>query len=268
MSTLCHRTTGVSLTEGRRLPRAPAGTRELLLIGGLYVVYSLARVLASGDLGAATATAQRVLDLERLVHLDVEHPLNDLFAGHRWLAVPSSFYYAAAHYVATPAVLLWLWVGRRGRYPGARRALVAATAVALALYVALPTAPPRLVGGYHDVLAATSDVGWWSTSASAPQGLGGLTDELAAMPSMHVGWALWCALVLHAYAGRRALRALGWTHLALTVLVVVGTGNHWVLDAVVGAAIVGAAWRLLSSDPSSDPTTRRLGAKGQGLSRT
>lgn len=250
MSALCHRT-GPSVVDRHHVLDVRSGARELLLLAALYAAYGLGRVLASGDVAAAVAHADRLLDLEGLLHLDVEHALNDVFAAHRWLAVPASFYYAAAHYVVTPAVLLWLWFARRDRYPSARRSLVAATVVALALYIALPTAPPRLVGGYHDLLAATADVGWWSTSASAPQGLGDLTNELAAMPSMHVGWALWCALVLHTLARRRGLRALGWAHLAVTSVVVIGTGNHWLLDLVVGAGLVAIAWRVLTSEAAA-----------------
>nr|WP_141015024.1 phosphatase PAP2 family protein [Nocardioides sambongensis] len=62
------------------------------------------------------------------------------------------------------------------------------------------------------------------------------------MPSMHAGWALWCALVLGACAAGTVVRVLGWTHAALTALVVVGTGNHWILDILVGDAIVLGVW--------------------------
>lgn len=236
------REAGAAATAAPARRRLRSGLRELLLLAVLYGVYSGVRLVASDDLGPALGHAHHLLDLEQLLHLDVEHWLNDAFHIHRSVEVAAGFYYAAAHYLVTPAVLVWLWLRRPVQYAGARRALVAATVVALAVYVLLPTAPPRLVGGYHDLLALTADVGWWSTSASAPQGLGGLTNELAAMPSMHVGWALWCALAITAASRSLLLRAAGWTHAVLTVLVVVGTGNHWLLDAVAGAAIVAVAW--------------------------
>src|SRR5207342_655398 len=86
----------------------------------------------------------------------------------------------------------------RGRdiYVPARRALLVGTIVALVAYLLLPTAPPRLFGGYADVLALTSGDGWWGGDASAPKGLGGLTNQLAAFPSLHAGWALWVAMVV------------------------------------------------------------------------
>lgn len=230
------------------------GAVELLLLAGLYLAYSGVRLLASDDLGAATARAEQVLGLERAIGLDGELALTELFHAVRALEVTASLYYAAAHYVVTAAVLLWLWFRRPADYRPARRALVAATLVALAAYLLVPTAPPRLVGGYHDLLALTSDVGWWSTSASAPQGLGGMTNELAAMPSMHAGWALWCGLVLVTCARTCLVRTLGRGHAVLTAVVVVGTGNHWVLDVVVGAAIVAAAWLLLV--PRAEPAAQ------------
>lgn len=218
------------------------GVRELLVLVLLYAAYSSVRVFASDDMLSAAGHAAHILRLERLLNLDVERWLNDVFYAHRFLEVGASFYYAAAHYLLTPAVLLWMWRRHRTQYLPARRALVVASLVALGLFLLLPTEPPRLFGGYHDLLAATADVGWWSTNASAPQGLGGLTNQLAAMPSMHVGWALWCALAVATCARSRTLRLVGWVHPVLTLLVVVGTGNHWILDAVVGAAIVLIAW--------------------------
>jgi membrane-associated phospholipid phosphatase len=155
-----------------------------------------------------------------------------------------------------------LWFTHRDGYRAARRALVGATLVALTCYLLVPTAPPRLVGGYHDLLAATADIGWWSTSASAPRGLGGLTNQLAAMPSMHAGWAVWSALALHAYARSRSVRTLGWLHAVATAVVVVGTGNHWSLDVVAGAALVALFWALVHSTETRptrrpDPTSKR-----------
>ncbi|MDH2416322.1 phosphatase PAP2 family protein [Nocardioides sp. CER19] len=227
-----------------RASRIRPGARELAVLGLLYVAYSLVRVLASDDLVSAASHAADILHLEQMLHLDVERWLNDFFYAHHVLEVGASFYYAAAHYLVTPAVLFWLWRRHRAHYLGARRALAGASLVALALFLIVPTEPPRLFGGYHDLLALTADVGWWSTSASAPQGLGDLTNQLAAMPSMHVGWALWCALVVATCARSRILRIAGWAHPLLTALVVVGTGNHWILDAVVGAAIVLVAWTI------------------------
>lgn len=139
--------------------------------------------------------------------------------------------------------MVLVWLRRRGpaAYAPARRALLLATGAALVLYVLLPMAPPRLVDGYVDVLQLSSAHGWWGGEASAPRGLGGLTNQLAAFPSMHAGWALWVAWVLHREVRRPWVRALGWSHAVVTAVVIVGTGNHWVLDAVVGWLLVAVA---------------------------
>jgi len=238
---------------------APAATRgwraalvEMVLILSLYVVYSGSRMFASDALRPAQKRAAELLDIESALHLSWEGAINQLFTVSRGLSLFGSFWYATAHYVVTAIVLLWLY--RRGAavYGPARLALVISTIIALVAYLLLPTAPPRLFGGYADVLALTSGDGWWGGDASAPKGLGGLTNQLAAFPSLHAGWALWVALVLQRYApdGRRGrwMRIGGWAHAFITGLVVIGTGNHWVADVLIGWLVIWTGFRITSSD--------------------
>lgn len=216
------------------------------MLSALYVAYSATRLLASGSPAPALARAQDLLGFEDVVGLDVEHALNAAFTRLDWIGIGASYYYATAHYVVTAAVLVWLYRQGAQRYGAARRALVIATLLGLLCYLLLPMTPPRLTGGYVDVLALHGDVGWWGGEASAPSGLGGLTNQLAAFPSLHAGWALWVALVLHRFAPAgargRVWRAFGWTHALLTAVVVVGTGNHWVLDVLLGWFVVAVGW--------------------------
>ena len=144
----------------------------------------------------ATENAHRLLDLEAALHLDVEAWANHLFVDLPGLPLAASYWYSALHYLVTPAVLLWVYRRHPLGYRRVRNVLVGATAAGLVGFVLLPVAPPRMLPGYVDVLATTSVHGWWGSDASAPKGLGGLTNELAAMPSLHVGWALWCAWVV------------------------------------------------------------------------
>jgi hypothetical protein len=112
------------------------------------------------------------------------------------------------------------------------------TALGLSGYILFPTTPPRLMAsGYADTLAQYSNVGWWSAHASAPAGLGGLTNELAAMPSLHVGWALWAAWAMYPHLGRVG-RSLAILYPIGTAVVVVATGNHWVIDGLAGALVI------------------------------
>ena len=168
---------------------------ELLAVVLLYAAYSAARTLVPADVDAARANGDGLLAFERLLHLDVEAAANDWLTAHATVALVASYWYAALHYTVTPALLLLL----RGRAPG-RPTGGCATASwpprcsRWSGYAAFPAMPPRLLGGYTDTLAQTSGQGWWGAEASAPRGLGGLTNQFAAMPSMHVGWAVWCAL--------------------------------------------------------------------------
>jgi hypothetical protein len=222
-------------STGRVRPRP---CTELVLLGLLYVGYSAARLLADDDRRRAVANAHHLIGVESWLHVDVEAALNHLVAGAPAVALLASYWYAALHYLVTPAVLVWVYRWHPLGYRRVRNALVVASAIGLAGFVLLPVAPPRMLTGYVDVLATTSAHGWWGGDASAPKGLGGLTNEMAAMPSLHVGWALWCAWVVFLCSRSRWLRGLATTYAAGTVLVVLGTGNHYLLDAVGGAAVL------------------------------
>jgi len=219
--------------------------REVALVLGLWLAYSGSRLVADDSFAPARERAARLLDVERLLGLDREHAVTSWFLKHDTFGTLAAFQYASAHYVVSALVLVWLW--RRGpdAYLPARRALIVATVLGLVCYLLLPTAPPRLVG-FPDLLDLHSASGWWGGDASAPRGLGGMTNQLAAFPSLHAGWSLWVALVLQRWAGPR-VAALGWAHATITAVVVVGTGNHWVLDVLVGWAVVGAAWAACTS---------------------
>lgn len=122
-------------------------------------------------------------------------------------------------------------------YRFARTWLMTSTLVGLIGFTLAPTAPPRLLAGGHgfvDTMAQYSSYGWWGGDASAPRGLGGLTNQYAAMPSLHVGWSLWCGIVLWRYGRTRFVRALGIAYPLGTTLVVMGTANHYFLDALAG----------------------------------
>jgi len=222
----------------RRLAGIGAGVRELILIAVLYVAYTASRLLASNDAGPAVSRAKALRRIEQAIELDWEHPINAFFVRHDTIGLLSCYWYSTAHYVVTPAVLVWLYLKGRHAYIPARRALVVATLIALALYLMLPTAPPRMLGHYVDVLSIHSDQGWWGADASAPRGMGHLTNELAAFPSLHAGWSLWCAVALQRHARFRVTKVLGWAGALATAIAVLGTANHWVLDVVVGWMVV------------------------------
>ncbi|WBB59145.1 phosphatase PAP2 family protein [Streptomyces sp. WMMC500] len=235
---------------------------ELLLVVVVYMAYSAGRLLARGDVTMAVDNGLALLDIEKTLHINFEDPLNRLFTAHAAIGVPADFIYASLHYVVTPVVLVWVWLRHRVHYRRYRTWLLLSTVVALVGFILMPTCPPRLLDpayGFVDTMAQYSDYGWWGGEASAPRGLGGLTNQYAAMPSLHVGWALWCAVVLWRHAPYTPVRLLGVAYPLVTTIVVMGTANHYFLDAVAGAAVMGLGWLLLRPSLGvADGIRRRL----------
>ncbi|MET8948009.1 phosphatase PAP2 family protein [Streptomyces sp. NPDC004542] len=220
---------------------------ELPLILLVYGCYSAGRLLARGDVSGAVDHGLALLRIEKALHLDLEHPLNRLFTHEAWLGVPADFWYASLHYLVTPAILVWLFRSRGRLYRAARTWLMTSTFIGLIGFTLLPTCPPRLLAadhGFVDTMAQYSSYGWWGGEASAPRGMGGMTNQYAAMPSLHVGWALWCGVMLWRYGGTRLAKAAGVAYPLLTAIVVMGTANHYFLDAVAGVAVMGVGLLL------------------------
>ena len=190
--------------------------------------------------------AHRLLLLEGPIFSWIEIPLNQWLLATPALAVVACYYYAVLHYVATPAILLI--ARRRGGWPYWRGywTLIIASALALVCYAAFPMAPPRLVPdlGIVDVMRSYADYGWWSSVSSAPRGIGDATNQFAALPSMHFGWALWCSAQMWGF-GSRVWRALAIAYPSVLVVVVIATGNHFVIDILAGAACVTLAYTIV-----------------------
>ncbi|MGP4047477.1 phosphatase PAP2 family protein [Streptomyces sp. 2A115] len=238
---------------------------ELPIILLVYGAYSAGRLLARGDVTSAVDHGLAILRVEKFFYLNAEHPLNRLFTREPWIGIPADFWYASLHYMVTPAVLIWLFRSRTVRYRAARTWLMASTFVGLIGFTLLPTCPPRLLSASHgfvDTMAQYSDYGWWGGEASAPRGLGGMTNQYAAMPSLHVGWALWCGVILWRYGGTRFTKVLGVAYPLITTIVVMGTANHYFLDALAGAVVMGIG--LLVTRPVlrvADMVRARLGVR-------
>ncbi|MFF2325547.1 MULTISPECIES: phosphatase PAP2 family protein [unclassified Streptomyces] len=234
----------MQLASTAHVPRLrPRWWTELPLLALVYAAYSAGRLVVRGDVSTAVDHGLRILHLEKTLHINFEHPLNRLLTAHSSIGIPADFAYASLHYVVTPVVLIWLFRRREAVYRRARTWLMTSTLLGLIGFTMLPTCPPRLLDAAHgfvDTMAQYSSYGWWGTEASAPRGMGGLTNQYAAMPSLHVGWALWCGILIWRHARHPLVRALGIAYPLITTLVVMGTANHYFLDAVAGAAVMGA----------------------------
>ncbi|WP_149830357.1 phosphatase PAP2 family protein [Streptomyces tailanensis] len=222
--------------------------RELPLILLVYGAYSVGRLLARGDTASAVDHGLAILRVEKALWLNAEHPLNRLFTREPWIGIPADFWYASLHYLVTPVLLVWLFRSRAVHYRAARTWLLTSTFIGLIGFTLFPTCPPRLLHsaqGFVDTMAHYSAWGWWGGEASAPRGLGGMTNQYAAMPSLHVGWSLWCGVILWRLGGgSRLVRTAAVTYPLITTIVVMGTANHYFLDAVAGAAVMGVGLLL------------------------
>ncbi|RKN47207.1 phosphatase PAP2 family protein [Streptomyces hoynatensis] len=214
---------------------------ELVLIRAGYAAYSWIRSYAKGDRHTAERHGHQVLDVQEFLHVDIEHWLNHTVAKSAALADAMDFYYATFHFVVPLSLLGWLLVRHPADYRQARAWLGCTTLFGLVGFWLYPLAPPRLMPG----------LGFIDT-ANGPQDLNdprfgaltGITNPYAAMPSLHVGWALWCALTLWRVAPYAWLRLAGFAYPVLTAAVVMGTANHYLLDAVGGVAVVAAGYAV------------------------
>ncbi|MFE2279115.1 phosphatase PAP2 family protein [Streptomyces sp. NPDC059454] len=234
--------------NGRKEP-GPAGSdaaarpplvRELLLVAGLFLVYKLGRLAATGHTGEAYRNGHGVWDLERALHLPGEGAVQSLLLHGDGFAHLANTYYAVVHFPATAAFLVWLYLRRPAHYVWARRILAAVTAAALVLHLVFPLAPPRMLAATG--LVDTARV--YGPSVYGPPGTDRLANQFAAMPSLHFGWALMVAVGL-LVATRAWWRWLWLLHPLVTLLVIVGTANHFWLDALAAAALLGLALVVL-----------------------
>jgi len=233
---------------GRRVALR-AAVREVLLVAALFLAYQAGRMLATDHVTEAMANAVRVWDLERAVRLPAESLVQGLVIDHRPLVRLANSYYAYVHFPATALTLIWLYLRRPALYRWMRRTLAALTAVALVVHLVVPLAPPRMVA-----VAGLVDTGLhYGPSVYGPPSADSMANQYAAMPSLHVGWALAVAIAFIA-ATRGRWRWLWLAHPLITLLVVVATGNHYWLDAMVAVALLGAVLLILPR-PAVPPVT-------------
>lgn len=246
-----HDTTSGATVSPAVAPR-PKGWVELALLGVLYAAYSLTRNQfgsATGDSALAYANALRVIAWEEALGIYHERSVQAHVLDWPIVIEAWNVFYGTFHFVVPIVVLAALWRRRPDAYPLRRTALVAATVLALIGFSAFPLMPPRLLcdcpggggvdHGFVDTLAVYG--GLWSFEND---GLQALSNQYAAMPSLHFGWALWAAMAAQVLLASRRQRLAAFAYPALTLVAIVVTGNHFVLDAVGGAAVVLAGWGI------------------------
>ncbi|MGW3727783.1 bifunctional glycosyltransferase 87/phosphatase PAP2 family protein [Streptomyces sp. NPDC000851] len=230
----------------RRVLGRPNLLLELLLIRVTYAAYSQVRLAAtggtiSGGRERAEQHGEQILSLERILHLDIERWANHAVVKIDWLRQFFDFYYTSFHFVVPLTVLGVLYWRRPVDYRWGRSTLGLTTLLALVGFWAYPLAPPRLMPD-HGIVDTVHGVQDFSQPDYGT--LTALTNQYAAMPSLHFGWSLWCGVVIAIVAPKGWMKALGLLHPFFTLSAIVATGNHWVLDAVGGALVVGAGFGL------------------------
>ncbi|GAA3109385.1 phosphatase PAP2 family protein [Streptomyces echinatus] len=219
-----------------RRPRRPRLWFEILLIAVSYWAYSLVRNAVPEQRSAALRNADWIWSAEHALGVGVEQSVNHAVNSVNWLIIGMNYYYATLHFVMTLGVLVWLYRWHPGRYAATRLVLFATTGVALLGYYLYPLAPPRLMNGGRFVDTVTVHHTWGSMASGD---LKHMSNQYAAMPSMHIGWSLWCGLTIFALASVPWVRVLGLLYPTATLAVIVATANHFWLDAVGGALCLG-----------------------------
>ncbi|MEU8526010.1 phosphatase PAP2 family protein [Streptomyces sp. NPDC048629] len=245
--------------DGAGIPVRPPLGRELLLVASLFLVYKAGRLFANGHETRAFHNADRVWDAERAVHLPGEGAVQQLLLHADAVVRSANTYYAAVHFPATLAFLGWLYWRRPGHYVWARRVLALLTGAALALHVLVPLAPPRMLSAAG--LVDTARVYGPSVYGATPE-TDSMANQFAAMPSLHFGWALMVAIGLIAATHTR-WRWLWLLHPALTLLVIVGTANHYWFDALAAAVLLGVALAVVRAPGNNPGRVVRAGAAAQ-----
>ncbi len=204
------------------------------MLGALWFAYSAARGVTAGELSTAMANASDLLHFQTVVGLPSELSFQQNLIERTQLLKGANIYYIAIHFPVTVAFLVWSWLKHREHFARIRNTLMAVTSVGLVVHVVYPLAPPRMIRGFVDTAEVIGPNPYDLEVSSA-------ANQIAAMPSLHVGWALLVAIGVIWVLDTR-WRYLVLAHPIVTAVVVVVTANHYWTDAIVAASLVGILW--------------------------
>jgi membrane-associated phospholipid phosphatase len=227
---------------------------EALALLWLLWVYEALTNFAPLRLHVAVAHAEGLLQAEQALHLDPEHALDTWLAGQHTLGVILSDYYDNAHFVVTLGLLGWLWWRRADIYRPLRNSLVLVNLLAFVVFWLYPVAPPRMLAGFIDIVESSHAFGSFHSGSLASH-----ADELAAMPSLHIAWAVWCSLALWRMSARRWVRGVAILYPLLTAFAVIATGNHFVFDIIGGLLAIGLSVAIVQLAERRKAARRRHG---------
>jgi membrane-associated phospholipid phosphatase len=230
--------------QARVLPRGWLDAlRQLVLFAGAYYLYRIVRGAVDGRASDAYAHARDIMSIERGLNAFIEPSVQAWASGKAWIIDSASWMYVNSHFTVTLTSLVFIYLFRNSSFYFIRNMFCVSMAIALVGYVVFPTAPPRFFPewGFQDSVSQFTGLAPDNGSVSA------LFNPFAAVPSMHVCFALMLGLSLMRLVESRLLKVLWATYPLVVTFVVIATGNHWWLDAVLGgltAAVsaVAAQW--------------------------
>lgn len=213
-------------------------TVEAAIVVVFYALYEAARGVVAGDRSSAVHRAHQIVDLERAVHVFGEPSVQRFASDVPGLLSLLGFAYVTLHLLVSGSVLVWMHRRRPDAFPLVRTTVIVASLLSLVGFLAFPTAPPRMAGtGLQDAVSRNAvDLNHGLISA--------IYNPYAAVPSMHIAYALIAGGAIVAFARFRAVQVAGVLYPAFVLLMIVATGNHFFFDALTGALVAAVAAAL------------------------
>jgi membrane-associated phospholipid phosphatase len=242
--------------------RRHAVLRELLLVAGGMVTYAGVRAVTEGNVATAFANARRIVELEQSLGIAWEHRTQTIVLTYPWVATFANWVYIWGHWPVIVVAAVWLYRRHRRDYRRLRNAMFLSGSIGFLFFALFPVAPPRLLGGYVDTILERSN----SYRALQPPSV---TNQYAAMPSLHFGWNMLVGVVIAMTATVVVVRVVAIAFPAAMGFAIVATANHYVLDlaagfalAMLALAVVVAVERISTLDghvapPRSRPPLRK-----------
>jgi len=210
---------------------------EIALCGALLIIYRAIRTINKTDMRVAFANARSVIRLENWLGLPFEDNLQTWLLDHPTLIKLLNHYYIFFHFPAAIAFLLWLYLRQPRHYVPFRNLMAFVTFVALIIHLLFPLAPPRMMTGFVDTMRE------FGPNIYPKNAIDGAANQIAAMPSLHFGWAMIEAIAVITILKSR-WRWLIVLHPLLMAMSIIATGNHWWIDAAAAAVIIVGAVAL------------------------
>jgi hypothetical protein len=229
-----------------------------MLVLACVTTYEGMRLAVRPDWPVAVAHAQRIAAWERAAHLAWEAPLQRTLLQCPRLVVGLGIFYLLAQFAATGLFFVWLYHRSRSGFRLFRNGFMIATAIAFIVAWRFQVAPPRLAGiGVEDTVRRSLGIDLGS------QGAGGLSDPVAALPSLHAGWALGVAAGIVVHARLRLVKAAATLYPVVVAVAILATGNHFVVDAFAGLLVMVIGLALASAAGQKAPADARICGRRQ-----